>query len=527
MRQSAIGTFEKCPFNYDLEYNQELDTYPTGDAQNPLIIGTVLHYGCETGDVKQALELYFNQYRVITDLQINEAIKLENLVPKVLDLVDSFDYVDFKHEIKFNIDGFEGTADLIAYNADGSVDLYDFKYSNNVDYYLKSMQLHIYKYYLEKLGFEVRKMAFIFVPKTFIRQKKTESLEEFRLRLKSVLAELQPTIEYIEYDPQKVADAFRICIKIYNTTVFEKNPSKLCDWCKFKSYCQKGENYMVIPKNERRTIEIDRNPDMWVYGASYTGKTTFVDQLDDTLMLNTDGNTDAITSPVIRIKDEILKEGRKEPKRKYAWEVFKDVIAELETNPTDFKNVCVDLVEDMLEHCRLYMYDKNGWEHEQDGGYGKGYDMIRLEFLSTMKRLKNIGYRIILISKLATGEVTRGAAKYTTYRPNLKEAFAEVIAGIVDMTVLVEANGNDRKMKFKASPYIFGGSRFNFGVDEIPLDTRALAAAIEKADINVNYTPPTMTVQNTSSRPNVAPEDTKEPQEEQKATPKRRRAAEQ
>ena len=45
----------------------------------------------------------------------------------------------------------------------------------------------------------------------------------------------------------------------------------------------------------------------WIYGDSYVGKSTFVDKFDDLLFLNTDGNTDNTTSPVINIKDEVVK----------------------------------------------------------------------------------------------------------------------------------------------------------------------------------------------------------------------------
>ena len=66
---------------------------------------------------------------------------------------------------------------------------------------------------------------------------------------------------------------------------------------------------MTLPKNIRREKKIDERPDFWIYGDSYVGKSTFVDKFDDLLFLNTDGNTDNTTSPVINIKDEVVKRG--------------------------------------------------------------------------------------------------------------------------------------------------------------------------------------------------------------------------
>jgi len=227
---------------------------------------------------------------------------------------------------------------------------------------------------------------------------------------------------------------------------------------------------MILPENKRREKKIDTNPDMWLYGASYAGKSTFVDQLDDLLFLNTDGNTDNTTSPVIRIKDEITQEGRL-TKRKFAWEVFIDAVAELEKKNNSFKRIALDLIEDLYEDCRLYMYDKLGIEHEQDAGYGKGWDMVRTEFLSNIKRLKNCGYQLIYISKEVTSEIIKkNGDKITTIKPNIPDKVANVLAGTVDLTARVVADGDNRYLSFKNSPFIFGGGRFNFGVDQIELN---------------------------------------------------------
>ena len=36
---------------------------------------------------------------------------------------------------------------------------------------------------------------------------------------------------------------------------------------------------MTLPKNIRREKKIDERPDFWIYGDSYVGKSTFVDNL--------------------------------------------------------------------------------------------------------------------------------------------------------------------------------------------------------------------------------------------------------
>lgn len=474
---SRVECFKKCPYQFKLHYIDELETIREPWPDDALIIGSALHKGIET-DVETGINEYYNQFPVINDNHINEAIKLEILIPKVKSFVNQFSKVE--HEVELNIPEFKGFIDLMVYNEDGTVDIYDFKYSNNIDNYMESAQLHIYKAILIDLGYIVRKLGFVFIPKTSIRQKNSEDLYMFRKRLIETVSNSDIQVKYVDYSEEKVKDFLRNRKAILNATNYNKQPSHLCEWCEYQKYCEEEIDYMLLPKNERREVKVNTMPDMWLYGESYSGKTVFMDSFDNVLMLNTDGNIDHISSPVMPIKDEVTVEGRI-TKRKYAWEVFEEVVCELEKKENDFQTVIIDLVEDLYEHCRLYMYNKLGIEHEQDAGYGKGWDMVRTEFLSKIKRLKNCGYQIVYISKVVTAEVTKkNGEKITTIKPNINDKVANVLSGTVDLTARVIADGNERLLSFKTSPYIFGGSRYNFGVDEIALNKEVFIETLKK-----------------------------------------------
>jgi hypothetical protein len=381
---SRINCFEHCPYQYKLRYIDKIKVIEAYEANNALVIGNTAHYGLET-DFKRSIDFYYSHYPIINDRHVEELMKLEIVIPKVKLIVDDLNI--YAKEFLIDTEDFKGIVDLIVKNEDGTVDIFDYKYSNNVNNYLESEQLHLYKYYFEKLtGLKVRRLGFIFIPKFNGRQKQTEDLYMFRKRLIEETSKLEIKLVEIKYDPNKVIDFQRKIIKVIECKKFEKNVTRLCDWCDYKNYCIKGEDYMILPNNERRERKIDTNPDLWIYADSYVGKSTFIDQFDDLLFLNTDGNTDNTTSPVLRIADEVKVEGRI-TKRKFAWEVFLDTVVELEKKQNDFKRVCIDLVEDVYEHCRLYTYDKLGIQHEQDAGFGKGWDMVRTEYLSAIKRL--------------------------------------------------------------------------------------------------------------------------------------------
>lgn len=246
---------------------------------------------------------------------------------------------------------------------------------------------------------------------------------------------------------------------------------------------------MLLPKNERRTINAITKKTLWLYGAPFSGKTTLANKFPDPLMLNTDGNIKFVDAPFIAIKNVVEVEGRI-TKTTLAWEVFKDVISELEKKQNDFKTIVVDLLEDLYEHCRLYMYEKLGISHESDDSF-RAWDKVRTEFLSTLKRLMNLDYdNIILIShEDMSRDITKKAGeKITSIKPNIADKLANKIAGMVDLVARVVAEDNARTLSIKPSDVVFGGGRLSVSETEIPLEYDALMAIYK--DVNEGASAP-------------------------------------
>ncbi|MBY6860769.1 AAA family ATPase [Clostridium botulinum] len=475
---SRVELFNKCPYAFKSKYIDKLTMISAPAHDDARICGNTVHMIADQG-WNNAIKFYKNQFNLITNSHINEIVKFDIVRPKLTEFLTLAG--DCMHEYLIDIPDFKGVVDLIIKNDDGTVDVIDFKYSNNVEKYTESPQLHLYKYYLEQLGFKVNKLGFLFIPKVFIRQKKLESIEEFRLRLNLALKDKDLILSEVEYDSSKVIDYLKSIIKLQQTTSFTKNESDLCKWCDYKNYCLKGEEHMILPQNTRRTLEVDLTPDFWIYADSYVGKSTFVDKIDNLLFINTDGKLKNTTSPVIRIADKIEVAGRSTNKT-LAWDIFLNVVEELEKQSNDFKAVALDLVEDLFEHCRLWVFDKNKWEHEADGGFGKGYDIVRLEFLSTIKRLKNLGYQIIYISKETKSEInTRAGGSITTYAPNINYKIANVLSGTVDLTIRAYVEGRNRYIDLSKNEDVFGGGIYNFPTKKIILDMGEFKQALKDA----------------------------------------------
>lgn len=453
-----------------------------------MILGHALHTGIEKG-TEAGIQEYFSAYPIITDAHINEQIKLEYWIPKVRAMI----HPDSEFEKTLSDDDFIGFIDLtspaLGYHDDpvpDLFDLYDFKYSAKADRYRTSEQLHLYKYWFERLnpGKKIRNLAYLVIPKVSPKQKKDETLQDFRNRIQAELREKEIQLVPVQYDPEMVIHYLLGVKRCAEAADYPEKPGYLCNWCEYQDYCKKGLDFMLLPDNKRRNLNAVTKRVLWVYGAPFSGKTWFANEFPDPLMLNTDGNIKYVDAPYIFIRDEVTMNGRMAVK-KYGWEKLKEVLDELEKKQNDFKTIVLDLLEDAYEQCRLYMYKQLGITHESDDSF-RAWDKVRTEFLSTIKRLVSLNYEnIILISHEDTSkDITRRDGKVTAVKPNIQDKIANKVAGMVDIVARMIADGDNRTVSFKTDEVIFGGGRLTVKEREIPPTFEALAAVYDEANQN-------------------------------------------
>lgn len=462
---SRVSTYERNPLEYKLRYLEGLTTLPRYDPEDPLVVGTAMHELIQKN--KDAIKQYLMSYPLVTDKHINEAIKLELLSKKALAVLPPTG----KYEVTLSNQDYIGFIDMLVKNEDGTFDIWDFKYSNSIENYMKSAQLHLYKYYLEQTGRKVKHLRYLFIPKVRLKQKQTESLYDFRQRLKRAIdKDYQVTIKEVEYNPNKVIEwlaSVKHALEAKELPLNEDDP--FWKFSEFRDYVEKGEDYMILPSVTRRTLDKITQRKIWIYGEPFTGKTTFANEFPNPLMLNTDGNIKYVDAPFIPIKDELTTTGRR-TSRKFAWDVFKEAVDELEKGDNEFKTIVVDLLEDLYEDCRLYMYDKLGIEHESDDSF-RAWDKVRTEFLSNIKRLMNLDYEnIVLISHEDKSRdfTSKNGSKFSTVSPNLQEKVANKISGMVDIVARLVVEDGEHLLSFKTSPNQFGGGRLKLSQAEIP-----------------------------------------------------------
>ena len=310
---SNVETYSRCPYAWFLRYANRLKTLPNYDADNALAWGTAMHMAIQ--ESYEAAEKYvYDYFPIITQ---DHADRLHNVYIKSI-LAKKLLPPNGRCEVEVSHgNDFIGFIDYLTKNDDGTYNLYDFKYTSNSTNYTGSAQLHLYKYFWERKNRRtISHMYYVFIPKN-----------DEPPRLKEVDFKIHHLVNFL-------VDIKHIC----EADEFPKNESNLCRWCEYEDYCQKGLDYMLLPKNERRNLDTVNRRRVWIYGAPFSGKTTFANAFPDPLMLNTDGNVTFVDAPYIAIKNIVTTEGRI-TNVELAWKVFKDVIAELEKKDNTFKTI--------------------------------------------------------------------------------------------------------------------------------------------------------------------------------------------
>lgn len=217
---------------------------------------------------------------------------------------------------------------------------------------------------------------------------------------------------------------------------------------------------------------------LWVYGQPFSGKTTFATNAPDHYVLSTDGNAQYVTDNYKVITDEVKVNGRITT-RKLAWEVFKEEIEKLEAG-SKYKTIIVDLIEDTYEMARLYMYQKLGISHESDDSF-RAWDKTRTEYLSTIRRLMNLPYDIILISHEDTSkDITKKSGEnITAIKPNVSDKIANKIAGMTALVGRTVVEKNQYTLQIKTDEVTFGGGRLGVNNVVIPLDWNEVSNLFE------------------------------------------------
>ena len=250
---SRIQCYNECPYHYKLSYIDKLKSKFDEKPTNALCLGTAVHEGIEKRSVEEGINSYKSKYSILNEDNDIEIYKLEKVLPKAIDQIPEGEY---EHKL-IGEDGFIGYIDLLVKVDEGVYDLYDFKYSNNSSKYRKSGQIHIYKYYYEKLtGNTIRNMYYAVVPKCTLVLNEDLNKDSIKESIDKYLEDKNIHFEQIEYDPMQIKYFFARKTLMEKAVSYEKRYSMYCNWCEFKMYCRtNGKDRSELEEDKPEVIE--------------------------------------------------------------------------------------------------------------------------------------------------------------------------------------------------------------------------------------------------------------------------------
>ena len=166
---------------------------------------------------------------------------------------------------------------------------------------------------------------------------------------------------------------------------------------------------------------------IWLYGKPFSGKTTFVSDIPNSVILSTDGNAIGLFKkedivPIKNVNDisEFIKKFQ-------------------EGNYKGKDTIIIDVTEHIYDMLREYTLEKNKIEHESDSSWGKGWKLVEDAEWYTFSKLARLADNVIFISHEDEYIIKSPLGIETTnYRPALNSKLHDKMTGL--MTIVCRAS---------------------------------------------------------------------------------------
>ena len=165
-----------------------------------------------------------------------------------------------------------------------------------------------------------------------------------------------------------------------------------------------------------------------------------------------------------------------------SWEDTIAICKELQAGKHEFKTLVIDTVDLHYIQCERFICKREGVESVADLEFGKGFAMVRAEYLRVMNALQMLGYGLVFISHSKEKEIKTKTQSYTMKVCSLSEKPATMIAGMCDFIfyAYIDEHGQ-RLMRTKPTKYILAGDRSGKLPELIPLNYDAFIVEFNKA----------------------------------------------
>ena len=175
------------------------------------------------------------------------------------------------------------------------------------------------------------------------------------------------------------------------------------------------------------------------------------------------------------------------------WATFKLVLRQLEKPEAKemYDTIIIDTVSIAYDLCEQFICAQQGVQKINDIPWGQGFNDAKKEFESSLRKITQLGYGIVLICHNTSRiEKTADGNDIEIISPDLPKRAAEICNGLVDIIGYIGNTYKDgeyeRWIYTRETPTLFAGSRFKYLAPKIKFGYQelvdAISEAIEKAE---------------------------------------------
>ena len=213
---------------------------------------------------------------------------------------------------------------------------------------------------------------------------------------------------------------------------------------------------------------------VYLYGDPKTGKSTWAAQNPKTLFLATEQGLSGLATMNIPIA---------------CWQDLLDALALLTQQGNklheSYTAVAIDTVDIAWDLCTEHII--NRWNatnnkqisHPSDIDYGKVYGLIKDEFRAFITKMNNLPCQLILVGHCKFRDKTRTTP--ARYVPSMPAAAEDIVCGMVDMILFVEARREGSVLHTQSSVSFRAGGRAGGMPPQLPMDYHAYMSALHQA----------------------------------------------
>lgn len=209
---------------------------------------------------------------------------------------------------------------------------------------------------------------------------------------------------------------------------------------------------MLPTEKTKPTRDLNRQ-NFLIYGLPKSGKSTLASHFPNSIFAATEDGHKHLEVFKVDVR---------------TWEDFLRLGAELAQPGHNFKTLIIDISDWLYKHCEDFICRKHGVEAPADLPYGKGFSLVKSEFVRVINKVNMSGISLVFISHAKEKEIKSKNSSYTMMGTTMTNSAEQVIAGMCDLIFYCYINEeNKRLIRTKPTKYVLAGDRTKPGLPEV------------------------------------------------------------